>query len=439
MTPEIKDPATSPSEFADKAFGVEPYDYQRDFLDSSSQRKAAICARQVGKSEMCAINAIYKAIQPSEANTVLIVAPTQRQSSELFRRVRDLIRRATNRIVGFDPKIDRETQTQIEFEDGSRIICLPAGTDGANIRGYSADMVIADEAAFMPDDIFSSVILPMLATTDGTLALASTPFGRSGFLYDEAYLDESGRWDVVQVSAKESPNVPNEFVEEQRETLTDDEFKQEILGEFVESGEKYLPTDTVMPCVRDDDPAERAALNAETAYLGVDVARAGDDRTVYIVMDEAGDVVRVESEETSKMTGVVGRIKRLDSEYDFARVNIDENAVGGGVVDFAEHDLGGKINPVAFTNESKQEMYQALKRCLEDKELSLPDHGRLVHELTALEYDFTPTGKLKVEHPPGGHDDFADAVALANLARVKTTTSGLRRRTSTGPTKGSMK
>jgi len=117
------------------------------------------------------------------------------------------------------------------------------------------------------------------------------------------------------------PDDPDEeFVEEQRATLTSDEFRQEILGEFVESGEKYLPTDIVMPCVRDDDPSERAALNAETTYLGVDVARAGDDRTVYIVMDEAGDVVRVESEETSKMTGVVGRIKRLDSEYDFARV-----------------------------------------------------------------------------------------------------------------------
>lgn len=428
----------SASEFAETVLGVKPFPYQRRWLDAETKRKAAICGRQVGKTEMAAIESIYSAHKSDDSRTILIVAPTQRQSSELFRRVRNLIKRGQRRVrVGWE--IERETQTQIEFEDGTRIICLPTGTDGSNIRGYTADEVLGDEAAFIQEDIFTSVILPMLATTDGTLALTSSPFGKDGFLYDEAYRNRDDKWYVEQVPTTESPLVDEEFVEEQRATLTSDEFRQEILGEFVESGEKYLPSDTVMPCVRDDDPDERPTLNAESTYLGVDVARAGDDRTVYIVMDGAGDVVRVDSEETSKMTGVVGRIKRLDSEYDFERVNIDENAVGGGVVDFAEHDLGGKINPVAFTNESKQEMYQALKRCLEDKELSLPDHGRLVHELSALEYDFTPTGKLKVSHPPGGHDDFADAVALANLARVKTNTSGLRRRTSTRPTKGSMR
>jgi len=424
----------SASTYAREVLGVEPFGYQERWLDADTSRKAAICARQVGKTEMSAIEALHTATTQQDV-TVLIVAPTQRQSSELFKRVRDHVGRGEIP----DHDVERETQTQIEFVNGSRIIRLPAGTDGSNIRGYTADEVLVDEAAFVPDEVFTSVILPMLATTDGTLALASTPFGKSGFLYEEAWVNRDETWHVTQVRSEESPLVDEQFVEDQRETLTSDEFRQEILGEFVESGEKYLPSDIVMPCVRDDDPSERAALNAEPAYLGVDVARAGADRTVYIVMDEAGDVVRVESEETSKMTGVVGRIKRLDSEYDFAQIRIDENAVGGGVVDFAEHDLGAKIEPTPFTNKSKQEMYQSLKKSLEDGTLSLPDNGRLVHELTALEYSFTPSGKLKVSHPPGGHDDFADAVALANLARVKTNSAGLRRQTSTGPTKGSMR
>ena len=423
-----------PSVFAKHVLGVDVFEYQQDFLDSSSPRKAAICARQVGKTEMSAIEALHTATT-NQGVTVLIVAPTQRQSSELFKRVRDHV--STGEIPPRD--VERETQTQIEFVNGSRIICLPAGTDGANIRGYTADEVLVDEAAFVPDEVFTSVILPMLATTDGTLALASTPFGKSGFLYEEAFLGRGGEWDVVRVESAESPLVDGDFVEEQRDTLTADEFRQEILGEFVESSEKYLPRDVVMPCVRDDDPNERAALNAETTYLGVDVARAGEDRTVYVVMDEAGDVVRVENEDKSNITGVVGRIKSLDADYDFRQIRIDENAVGGGVVDFAEHDLGGKVQPTPFTNESKQEMYQSLKKSLEDGEVSLPDHGRLVHELTALEYDYTPTGKLKVSHPTGGHDDHADALALTNLGRIKSATSGLRRREHSSPAKGNMR
>ena len=106
---------------------------------------------------------------------------------------------------------------------------------------------------------------------------------------------------------------------------------------------------------------------------------------------------------------------------------MDQNAVGGGVVDLAEEGLSN-VWPVTFSSKTKQAMYQNLKRMLEAEEITLPnDEPRLVNELTSLEYSFTTTGILKVEHPPGGHDDHADALALAAFARQRASTAGPRR------------
>lgn len=396
-----------------RVLDIDPFDYQEDFIDAGSKRKQLCCGRQVGKTEICAGDGLHDATV-NDGHEVLIVAPTQRQSSNLFRRVKTMMSESPVDDWG----ITRKTQTIIEFSNGSRIICLPAGTDGSTIRGYTADYIIVDEAAFVPDEVFSSVLNPMLATTDGTMILASTPFGTTGFFHD-AFLSE--RWGTFRVKTAESPLVDEEFIEQQRDELTETEFRQEILGEFVESAGVYLPRSIVKPCVSSDI----SQVPDSDTYLGVDVARKGGDRTVYTGIDQSGRVFLLESEDTSTVSGVVGRIKALDEQHGFSGILIDENAVGGGVVDFSANapGVGKKTIPVTFSTKSKQAMYRGLKNALESEALSIPNHRRLIHELTSLEFDFTQHGKLKVSHPPGGHDDFPDSLALAHYGQMKASPS----------------
>ncbi|MFB6198811.1 MAG: hypothetical protein ABEI52_11175, partial [Halobacteriaceae archaeon] len=63
---------------------------------------------------------------------------------------------------------------------------------------------------------------------------------------------------------------------------------------------------------------------------------------------------------------------------------------------------------------------------VESEELTIPNHRRLVDELTSLEFEFTQHGYMKVHHPERGHDDFADSLAFANWGR-----SGMNRKTVT--------
>ena len=425
-------------------FNFEPTEYQAGLLDHCEEEDKAQVApkagRQVGKTITAGVIGADHAITHSQTD-VLFAAPAQATADEMFRECKHHFKNSDFTLEQFG--VEKDNEQTWELNNGTRIMSRTLGDvereDNPGNRGMNPTCVCVDEAAYEKDAVYTEEIEEFFITHPKyEYCLFSTPAGKSGYFYRKVEVDDT--WFSPHWKTEISPYAEEDYIEKKRREFDEETFAQEFLGEFAEGDEsKSLPRDVVMPCVRDDDPNERAALNAETTYLGVDVARAGDDRTVYVVMDEAGDVVRIENEDKSNITGVVGRIKSLDADYDFRQIRIDENAVGGGVVDFAEHDLGGKVQPTPFTNESKQEMYQSLKKSLEDGEVSLPDHGRLVHELTTLEYDYTPTGKLKVSHPTGGHDDHADALALTNLGRIKSATSGLRRREHSSPAKGNMR
>ena len=405
--PTVETVRRDPAAFSTHVLGLDLFDYQQKFLASENDRKAAVCGRQVGKTEMAAIEALHVALTNRDT-TVLIIAPTQRQSSELFRRLRGLAGEA-----GHEVGIERETQTVIELVNDSRVISLPAGSDGANIRGYTADHIIVDEAAFVPDQIFRSVLLPMLATTDGTLALLSTPFGKRGFLYDEGWHGDG--WHTIQVPTKRSPLVDAEWVEEQRDTLSDTEYRQEILGEFVEAADAYFDRQTVV------DAFDGADAGDAPVVIGADIARHGADRTVIIPMTIDGETVgdEIVSSADMDLTQAVGAVKDLTGRLNVRAVCLDETGLGAGPVEMLQSEASVPVRGVKFTIDKKQSMYATLRSALEDGDLSLSEHRRLKQELLDLEYDMTRGGKTRINAPEGGHDDHPDALALVNWIRTR--------------------
>jgi phage FluMu gp28-like protein len=218
-------------------------------------------------------------------------------------------------------------------------------------------------------------------------------------------------------------------LQEKKRDLDSRTFAQEYLGEFLSAGDTFLSHEDVMPCVADE-----TELSGKI-WLGVDVARKGKDRTVYTAVDENKVAKVLASEDTSTIPGIVGRIKQLHSEYGFESVLVDENAVGGGVVDDEDLNSMNLVNGVKFTTKSKHEMYNRLKTDFESREITIPQNRRLIDELTALEFDVTRNGYYQISHPEGGHDDFADSLALANWGEKGTTK--VTRRNGNRPRSGS--
>jgi len=424
---DLKRLVTEPSYFVEEFIGVEPFDYQKEFLDSANNRKLFVAGRRVGKSRSASWKALWYAITHAEAE-VLLTAKTQRQSMELFRQIKSEMR--GSKAESDEWGIQRETRTEINFSNGSRIVCLPLGRDGSNIRGYGADLLIVDEAAYVPEEIFQEVLMPFLAVGENQFVMISTPRGKRGFFYkrfDEAERDENDYF-VQQVPTWKNPRVPEKFIERQRNNLTPMQFKREIRGEFDENADAYFTEEEVTH----EEVAVGHPVTRETndAYLGVDLAHTGEDESVYISVDGNGNIFDIEHTKSKQLTDAMGRIRELDKYNQYDKILIDQTGLGAGVVDQVQEDLGQKVEGVKFTNDKKQSIYSNLKNNFQNRALTFrfePNAGRdsntMKQQLTALEYDYTSTGKLKIAHPSGGHDDFCDSLALAVWAKNKKNTA----------------
>jgi hypothetical protein len=223
------------------ACDLSPDPWQEAFLRARPARALLLASRQAGKSTVTAAAALHEAVYRSPS-TVLLLSPAQRQSAELLSRVRALLNRLPD-----PPVLTGEGALSVRLANGSRILSLP-GTE-ATVRGFSADLLIIDEAARV-DDVLYEAVRPMLAVTGGRLVALSTPWGRRGWFWESWSGSES--WHRVRVPADEVPRISAEFLEEERRTLPALVFASEYACEFVDPLASVFGSDDVLAALDDN-------------------------------------------------------------------------------------------------------------------------------------------------------------------------------------------
>lgn len=399
-----------PSLFVKQVLGVEPFSYQKEFMDHPSSRKSFVSGRQVGKSRTAAWLGLHRAVtHPDE--TILITADAQRQASELFSALRSEMSNAGISDEAWG--VDRDTQTQIEFDNGSRILCLPTGRNGNKIRGYTADMVIVDEAAFVEDEIIEDVIEPMMFVSDGHLILTSTPWGTSGYFYDKStsWALADGKYstwdpDTGGISSYENPLIDDEEVDEYKEGKTRVQVKQEVMGDFISNVDVFFPPELIRKCMVTSPERE-----VDRVHLGADLAGSGQDESVFMLIDEAGNVFSLESHDISVMESAE-RIRALHNIYDFESIVVDRTGLGEGPVETLKAEIGRIVDDEYLTTQKKQSVYQTLKYEMEAGNIRFPHDEKLKNQMEAIVPNTTKNGNLSL-HAEHGHDDYPDALALA--------------------------
>ncbi|MGI6123558.1 MAG: terminase large subunit domain-containing protein [Acetivibrionales bacterium] len=237
--------ALDPVLFAREALGFLPDPWQEKVLRWSGKGLLLNCSRQSGKSTTAASLALHRAkFFPS--SLVLLISPSQRQSSELFRKVQEFLKSLP---ADQQPKLIEDNKLSLTLRNKSRIVSLP-GKEGT-IRGFSgADLIIEDEAARVPDELYIAV-RPMLAVSGGRIILMSTPFGKRGHFFRE-WTEGGDSWERIMITARECPRISPEFLEEEKAAMGDWWFRQEYLCEFVETVDQVFNYDLVQ-AARDDD------------------------------------------------------------------------------------------------------------------------------------------------------------------------------------------
>ncbi len=210
--------------------------WQRDALTTDKRDILLLVSRQGGKGLVAAMLALTALIEDA-GSTTIIISKTERQAKRLMRRIRRYYHTLAN-----VPPILTEGQLTMELRNGAEILALPGSEE--NIRGIeSVDLLIADEAALVPDSLFFSV-RPMLAVSRGRSISLTTPRGRRGWFFHE-FTGNSDTYHRVKVTAHDIPRIDHAWLEEERNRIGDWWFSQEFLCEFLDTDDQLFASEYV--------------------------------------------------------------------------------------------------------------------------------------------------------------------------------------------------
>lgn len=207
----------------EQAFDLKAKDYQRDYLTATTDL-IWLKGRQVGASQCAAGLAIHVARTQAGSDTV-IVSATQRQSSEVAVRARLGLARLGEKLV-------QDSASVLRLPNGSRILSLAQSARA--VRGYSAALLIMDEAAFIEDAVWNAA-RPMVSATHGRVVIQSTPGVPAGWFH-ALVKSPPATFAHMRVTSEEAGLATPEFLASERAHLAPHIYAQEYLGQFASSG-----------------------------------------------------------------------------------------------------------------------------------------------------------------------------------------------------------
>ena len=394
--------------------------WQEEFLNTKGD-KILCTGRQVGKSVICARDAAQWAVKPeNKGQNVLMIAPTERQARALFEKTLDYL------LTNF-PKLikkgkDKPTKEKITLTNKVRIYCLPTGLSGTGIRFLTVGRLYVDEASQVPEDVWAAVT-PMLLTTGGDSIYLSTPFGAQGEFYrcwinkDNAY-NSFSRFSVTSEIAVAEREICETWTLTQREKalqkieqakarMSQREYAQEYLGEFLDELMRYFSDDLILKCCI--LKRREGCLKNREYSLGVDIARMGEDESTFEIIDGTNRdrIIHVESivQKKKLTTETEDKIISLVRQYDeIKKVYIDAGAgtLGVSVFDHLLRIDETKRKIVAINNRArsydrddkqkarllKEDLYDNLRSLMEKGEIKLLDDDKVIESLRSIQYEY---------------------------------------------------
>ena len=178
--------------------------------------------RQVGASTCVAMLAVSTAKSAAGVD-VVIVSPSQRQSSEITQKCRLAL-------WELGDKLRADSAGMVQLANGSRIISLPGSARG--IRGYAPMLAIADEASWIDDSVYDAM-RPMVAASGGRMIVLSTPgIEGVGFFHGLA-TDTPGHWRRMVVPSTSVPTIDPEFLAREKAHLKAHVYASEYEAQFI--------------------------------------------------------------------------------------------------------------------------------------------------------------------------------------------------------------
>lgn len=385
-------------------------DWQEEIL--KAEGNLCICSgRQVGKSTIVSIKAAeYMANNPKKS--ILVISVTEDQAYEMILKILLHLNASYKKLISTGK--DKPTKSQIKLKNGSMVRCKAVGQSGYGVLGLTIDLLIVDEAAYMPEAVWKAVT-PMLLTTGGNIILISTPNTKEGYFY-ECYTDAKLGFKTFHINSEEvaekrdepSKSYMKEWMAKEKIRMTTLNYAQQYLAQFLEELQQLFPDDLVKECMTEK---RRTLLPSGNYYLGVDVARMGGDESTFEILFKKDKYLhQVENIMITKafLKTTTEQILELNKKYDrIKKIGIDDGGLGVAVFEQLLMEEGTRRKVEALNNASrsldrddtrhkkllKEDMYFNLLGLMERREIRFLDDAEIATSLKSVIVEENPKTK----------------------------------------------
>lgn len=434
-----------------------PYSYQRRAIEEFENKKFNMVSkfRQGGLTTIAVLWGLWKCGYQKDQQ-IYFLSKTDREALAAG----DIARRAMDNFPYwmFDSRQTDITKHEKKFNDVGSKLCFYTPEAA---RGKSATNIIIDEAAFIDNmDEHWKAMYPVVAA-GGSVQIISTVNG-IGNWYEECYREaEVGKnfFNIIDLDYWEHPTYANPiWAEEMKSNLGEKGWRQEVLRDFLGSGETYVSSNVIAHLDRltkYNDPVRNAfqkwtnenqkknnkdgalwiwkePMEGHEYFIGVDssegVGQEGDNSCFEIIDAISLEQIAEFYSNTVPPHIYAQIINQIGIYYNNATVVVENNAIGGAVLNYLINDIG--YEAIYYEHKKGISSKPGIKVSVSNRQLLLEsmqqrltngtskiNSCRLVEELKTFIYS---AQKKRAEATKGRHDDAIMALCLALYARDET-------------------
>jgi len=421
ITNKLKLWKESPLTFVTEAIGATPSTQQAEALKvfPKSRRTTIRSGHGTGKDATAAwLTLWFMTTRPYPK--VVCTAPTARQLADiLWSEISKWLRKSiltSEFIIQKDKMFHKDAPKEWWCRAVSPSVKASKEEQAETLAGFHGDhlLIIADEASGIPDPVF----IPLegaMTQEDNKVLLIGNMTRNSGYFYDSHFHDKINRdWLKLHWDSRESTNVAKEYPIYMSTKYGEESnvFRIRVAGDPPLDAENTLiPLAWAMQCIGNEVPDNPD----EPLYLGVDVARYGEDKSI-ILPRKGLQILPWEEFQGMNTIDLAGHVVRTFNDLEAEGAGVDEIGVGAGVVDWLQkRPEGYKLFHGVSTSSSSsnKDKYHRLRdelwimmrdKCMK-MQYSFPDateveremSNELCNELSAPTYEFNNIGAYVVE------------------------------------------
>lgn len=362
----------------------------------------------------------HERLAKGERGVIPIVAQDERATRIAFGYVRDYLMRSP--ILA--QCVADERKRELVLTNGLSVCCFPCTVSA--LRGWSIPAGVMDEVAFFrlegssdsDAEVQTSIRRGGISFPETMLVKISTPYMKSGVLFEDfkrAFGQDNPDLLVWRApSALMNPALTPERLARERR-LDPGRYAREYEAEFQDDIAAFLPSVWVDEAVQ-TGRHELPPRDGATYVAACDPSGGGADHFTFSICHREDDRVVQDvirgfhriGGQAPNLAAAVAEISTTLSRYRLRELTGDRYA---GQWVRQEFEKAG----VRYVESSidRSRAYLEVEPLFAQGRMELLDHERQVREFKLLERRARSGGNAAIDHPRGGHDDYANSCALA--------------------------